>query len=202
MSRGIKGALRTNLRDFPEYATQLGVAVSHWAYAEEALTHILMHLLGTDSDRAEIVFYASNSERFRADLIRHLATAYIPKNGIHGDLNKALRRFVELASLRNLYVHGLWKHHGNNRLYVVSTKSGPIDWFGKEHRVTKTALARFAGGIFQCEQDLIAVLGDLRRFYPHLASRNKSPKRVRRRYPKSAPTRLPTLAELKFLLST
>src|SRR4051812_43700665 len=90
-----------------QHARLLGMCIAAWAHAEEALTLLLGTLLGVDHRRAEIVFYASTSEKFRVDLIRQLARHVIPEKWLL--LNGCLSLFTSLAGKRNTYVHGLWK---------------------------------------------------------------------------------------------
>jgi hypothetical protein len=179
--RRVKTAIRTNLEDTPDCGHQLAIAISRWAYAEETLTHILAHLLEAHPDRAEIVFYASNSERFRTDLIRALAKAYIPEDEVRAELFKALKKFGDLVGTRNLYVHGLYKYDAKLRLYVVGTRHGPLDWFSPKDRVTIKKLEKFSTQIGNAEQALLDALGKMR-----YASAHRSRPRYRGRKFRSA----------------
>jgi hypothetical protein len=182
--RGVKSAFRADLSKHPSHAIVLAAALSIWAYAEEAMCLILAELLETDSARAEIVFYASNSARLRVDLIRNLAKAYVPESHVRKQVIDAINKFGHLSGTRNLYVHGLWKYTASGRLAVVGTKQGPLNWFSSEHRVSYRKLATYGNETAALEQMLMEALAALR----NASARRSLPQPRRRRLSTARPS--------------
>lgn len=159
----------------------LGSAIAHWAYSEEALAHILACLLECSLERAEIILYASNSDRFRSDLIRALAKVYVPDKATRKELTDALNLLGRLAGSRNLYVHGLWKYDSRGRVAVIPTKRGPLDWFSLKQTVSLRKLKKFRSDTSLLRYQLLSALSSLKS-----ALRNKPQKQSRRQRQKNA----------------
>jgi hypothetical protein len=175
--RIIKTAVPTTLEDDLDRASLLGVMVASWAYSEEALTLLLAQLLQTEPKRAEVIFYASTSGRFRADIIRQLTDLFVPEADVRKKIKDALSQFNELSGTRNLYVHGLWKWNpGTGRTEVIGTKRGPINWFARAKPASPRTLSRFIDQIKRAESALLLASNTLRS-----ASFARSNKQFRRR---------------------
>ena len=146
-----------------QYARLLGMCIAAWAHAEEALTLILGFLLVVDHHKAEIVFYASKSEQFRVDLIRQLAKAAVLEDDLRKSLNEKLGSLISLVGKRNTYVRGLWGYGRSIKTTTTSLfQQRPARSIGLRREVTTKDLRAFFDEIQTLDQELLAVLGEMR----------------------------------------
>ena len=191
MPKRIRSAVRTDLREFPRAAALVGVAVACWAQAEESLTHLLALLLGVDIDTAQVVFYASNSEKFRTTLIRELAAARVTEDAARKALLDAVRGFENLIPERNLLIHGLWKNDRGGRLSIIATRKGPIRWFAAASRVPARRLEKFIESVEFSEMGLMSAHNAVRLSLPQTPPPPAPRRRQRARHPKKSASQSP-----------
>ncbi|WP_226629085.1 hypothetical protein [Alloyangia pacifica] len=88
-----------------------------WTNTESVLIHFIAGLLGTDKERAVIVFLTLNTTRARLDLVERLAKAEGRSPAERDDILACTGRFGELARLRNHYNHCIYSFDSERGSY-------------------------------------------------------------------------------------
>ena len=93
----------------PEFASELGRLVAHWAVVESCLTSILAMLLGIqDQVRGQFVFMSFVSLKSKLDLIERLTETFLVESPEKSQLVALLKESARLNKLRNDNVHAQW----------------------------------------------------------------------------------------------
>ncbi|NDW01135.1 hypothetical protein [Salipiger sp. PrR002] len=79
-----------------------------WTNTESVLIHFIAGLLGTDKERAVIVFLTLNTTRARLDLVERLAKTESRPAADRDDILTCTSQLAALARLRNHYNHCIY----------------------------------------------------------------------------------------------
>ncbi|MFV0360227.1 hypothetical protein [Tropicimonas sp.] len=86
-----------------------------WTNTESVLIHVMAGLLGTDKERAVVVFLTLNTTRARIDLVERLAKLDTCPEPARDAILDCTQRLVRLSHVRNRY---------NHCIYSFDTESG------------------------------------------------------------------------------
>ncbi|QDY70789.1 hypothetical protein [Qingshengfaniella alkalisoli] len=117
-----------------------------WTNTESVLIHIMAGLLGTDKERAVVVFLTLNTTRARVDLVERLAKMKGRSPDERDAILAATRKLVRLSGLRNHYNHCIYSfdtENGSARTILMRIADRKTDIrMGRSEMIDETGLRR------------------------------------------------------------
>ncbi|MEM8788467.1 MAG: hypothetical protein AAGE76_09410 [Pseudomonadota bacterium] len=107
-AEGPAGGTPEDTSGFDDFLLLVGRLNYSWSNTESLLIHVLAGLLGTDKEKAVVLFLTLNTTRARVDLVERLSKL----DGVPADLRDEVlgltRRLMQLSPLRNRYNHSIY----------------------------------------------------------------------------------------------
>lgn len=120
-----------------DIARLVGEIISTWPYVEEGMVDVLGLLLGDDTTAPRFIFRSVINQQGRIHMLRQLL-ANLPRNSDKPvGYDEVIDEFARLNTIRNGYMHGLWKTHQPTAKVYLSEPEGDHLFALDDRRVTK-----------------------------------------------------------------
>lgn len=100
--------MRESEASFAAALYEIGRLTYSWTNTESLLVHVMAGLIGTDKEKALLIFLTLNTTRARVDLVERLAKAAGPEDGRQAVILALTKRLSKLSGERNHYLHAIY----------------------------------------------------------------------------------------------
>lgn len=119
-------------------------AVSLWPLVEDAMTNVLMELIGTDNHEvASEIFHALLAQNTRLPVMKALLQNTQANQGKPETFDEIIDEFTRLNIERNHLVHHYWLTHDNGRVYRCPSNQSMVHAMRYGELVTVESLDTF-----------------------------------------------------------